>query len=308
MMESRAASRVALAFGFVAASVAYGGWIAQQTAFNPDSSGAVAKALLESPPVRDALEDEIAKHVAEANLLDPNALDAQLLAAIDEAVHDPRFVDAFADGVREIHRQLLDGTDGQFTLDTAAVTAAVRDEIGALDPALGEQLAAQPLQIDLGDAELPQLSDARDRSRMIMVLVLLIALLLFGAGVAVAPDRRQALGRVGRRVAYLSLTPLVLFVIAPWGLRGVGTEGTTVAADVLEVYQGRVLPSMLLLVFGGLGIWIGARVWPQSAPAPAPTQPIGTSGWSGLPNVIPSSVPARPGATNGDRPTERLYL
>ncbi|MGQ0824142.1 MAG: hypothetical protein ACT4OX_03745 [Actinomycetota bacterium] len=307
-MPSRFAARAALAFGFFAASVAYGCWIAQRTALDPGATGEVARALLESPPVRDALQDQIADQIRAANYQAEDAeLDPQTLAAIETAVVDPRFVNAFADGLTEIHRQLLSGSSGQLTLDVNSVTAAVQESLAEFDPALADQLAAQPLQIDLGDARLPQLGDARSRARSTMVVALACALLLLASGVALAERTRDALARIGRRLALLGLSPILVFVVAPWGLASFG-DGGTVAADVLGVYRGRVIPSVVALIVAGIGLWIGARVWPADAvgtPKPGERPRARTRG---IPGLTRPNIPVGPRRTPGERPTERLYL
>jgi len=291
-----APARLALAAGFLAATFAYGAWISTRTALDPGATNDVAEKLLESAPVQETVVEALERHVRAAVATD--ALDPQVGAAIERALDDPRLIDAFGDAVSTFHRGLLEGRKGAITLDSTEVTASVRDALATIDPALAAEVAAaEPIRIDLGEADVPAISDAGTRARAVLVTATLLAIALLVAGVALHPSQRDALARVGRRIALLAIGPLLGFVVLPWILASAHNDAATMAAGVLEVYAGRVLPSAIVLAVGGIGLWIGARTWPktpQPLAVPTPTAPR------------PSTRPYA--AVAAERPTEKLYL
>ena len=296
-MNQTVATRVLIGCGVVAAAVSYGCWTAQRTAMDPAATGDLAHALLESPSIQDSIADELQQEVS--TQVARADLDPEIETAINAAINDPEFVDAFADAITEIHRQLLADDGGDVVIDTASVTQSVSDALYSIDPTLAEQLqAGEPLRVDLGDADLPNLGQARDTTRTLTWLTLALAIVLFVGAVAVANSQRDAVGRIGRRIALLAIGPFLMFVVLPLVLRQADNDATTVIADAMGVYRDRVLPSAVVLLAGGLAIWLIALALPKSeAPdSPAP--------WSGR-----STTSDQPPIPLGDpRAAEKLYL
>lgn len=294
-MVANLPARVCLAAGFLAATIAYGAWTASRTALDPDATGDVAEALLESPVIRDNLAEDLRSQVAQATASD--TLDPDTAAAIDGVLSDPRMVDAFGAAIASMQSALLDGRKGEVTLDVTEVTASVRDALATVDPALAARVGeAQPIELDLGDNSLPAISRADDRARQILVVSTVLALALIAIGVAIHPSQRDALARTGRRVALLAVGPVVAFVVLPWLLGLSANDGAEIASSVLDVYAGRVLPSAAVLAIAGVALWIGARTWPRARREAAPV--AGTR--PGPPN---------PYATTSERPAQRkMYL
>lgn len=296
-MRQSFAARVLIGCGVLAAAVSYGCWTAQRTALDPSATGDLAHELLASAPIQesitDKLHEEVSTQVANADL------DPEIATAVNAAINDPAFIDAFADAITEIHRQLLSGDGGEVVIDTTSVTKSVSDALSSIDPTLAEQLrTGEPLRVDLGDADLPNLGKYRDTTRTLMWLTLALAIVLFVGAVAVANSQRDAVGRIGRRIALLAIGPFLMFVVLPLLLHQAGNDTTTVIGDAMGVYRDRVLPSAIVLLAGGLAIWLLAMALPKSDARDTPAH------WPG-----PSSTSNQPPIPLGDpRAAEKMYL
>lgn len=262
-MHGRVAVRVLLAVGSVAAVVAYAAWTADRTAFDAEATEEVARALLDAQAVQESLVDEIEAQVAAA--APELTADPATAEALSAALRDPRFVDAFGAAVGAVHAQLLDGSagGGPVTLDAGEVTAAVSRALEPHDPELAARVAQRDVVVDLGDGDVPDLSAASSRTSTAMAVGTLLALLCFGTAVAIDPDPRWPIARIGRRLALLAIGPVVGFVLLPWLLGATSNDAAGVAAEVLRVYRAQVVPSAVVLAVGGLGMWAATRRWPR---------------------------------------------
>jgi hypothetical protein len=256
-MARRALAHVCLAFAFVAAGIGYGAWSVQRTALDPSTSGDLARVLLDSPVVRDGVRDELAADVSNAP-----ATDAEVRRAIEQALDDPRFTEAFATAVEDIYALVLGARQGTVTIDTAAVTASVRDAVARVDPQLAAQLeTSEPLRLTLGDGGVPKLDAVDRRISPIAIVAMLAALALGAAGIALHPDKRKAVVSVGRRLVALGVGPIALFVLVPIGLGATGSDVARLLSDVMSLYGERVVPSAIAIVATGLIVWIVGRAW-----------------------------------------------
>jgi len=132
------------------------------------------------------------------------------------------------------------------------------EAIAPTDPQLAVQiLRAPPVPVNIGSTALPHLHDARPTADVVTVLATIAALLLITASLLLRHDRRSV-ARVGRRIAYLAVMPLAVFVILPRVLQHASGDAPQIAAALLRAYGDRVLPSAITIVFVGIAIAIGA--------------------------------------------------
>jgi hypothetical protein len=274
-MGSTTAARALLAVGFLAAWIGYDAWILSHVVLNPDATRSAAHALLETPAVRNGLADQLAAQVDRR--LPSAAKDPRVEPAVTAALRDPRVVTAFTDTIVEIHEALLSGTDQKsFTVDGRALSAALHDVLVTNAPGLAAQIKrAPPLTVSIRSKDLPQLNDPRSATSGLAVLAILATLLLITASLLLRHDRR-AFALVGRRIAYLAITPLSLFLVLPSALGHVSGTAPEVARTLLRTYGDRILPSAIGLVLVGVFIVLGARLWPRNRfddqPGPPPYQ------------------------------------
>ncbi len=307
-MGSNLGARVLLIIGFLAAMIGYDAWIASHVVLDPNTTRAAAHALLATPAVQRGIGDELHKQIDEH--LPDAARDPRIAAAVVAAVRDPRVATAFADTIASIHAAVLSSESASkgenFTLDGRTLTAAVHDALAPSEPALAAQIQQlPPLVVTVKADKLPKLHSARSGADGFMVLAILAALLLITASLLLEHDRRSIM-RVGRRTAYLAVTPVILFVVLPRVLEHASGDAPQIASVLLKVYGDRVLPSAIVLALLGVAIVAGAFLLPRGllartgAPAP-PTAPSGPM-YTG---PVPSS---RPGAPDQPSISEKMYL
>jgi hypothetical protein len=306
-MGSSAGARALLVLGFLAAWVGYDAWLVSHVILDPASTRAAAHALLETPAVRQSLADQL---VTEVDRRIPLAAeDPRLAPAVTAALHDPRVVAAFTNTVANIHEAILShGNQTTFTVDGRALSLALRNALAARDPLLAARVKkVPPLTIRIRNDNLPRVHALRSAADGVMVLATVAALLLIAASLLLRHDRGSFV-LVGRRAAYLAITPLLLFVVLPRVLEHASGIIPDIATTLLRTYGHRALPSAIALVVVGALIVLAALAWPrnqfddQAGGSPAPYQ--GPAPFQGpLPPGGPGG-PARTGLEIG----ERLYL
>jgi hypothetical protein len=306
-MGSSAAAKALLVIGFLAAWIGYDAWLVSHVAFDPDATRSAAHALLDTPAVRHSLADQLTAQLEQR--LPATANDPRVAPAVASALRDPRVTSAFADTVVNIHEAILSGDDrNTFTVDGRALTAALHDTLARSDPQLAAQVTKlPPLDLRIQDDKLPRVHDPRSATSGLALLAIIAAVLLITASLVLCHDRRS-IARVGRRIAYLAITPLLVFLLLPRLLEHSSSDVPQITGTLLRTYGGRVLPSAITLVVVGAAIALGALAWPRHLyddtpgsppPPPSPGPP------SGPPN--PWGAPHGTG-TGQPEITERLYL
>jgi len=301
-MRNSLGARVLLVIGFVAASLSYGGWVALRTVLDPGATHVVARNIVATPEVQknlaDQLQTEVDKELGEAHA------SPQVRRAVDQAVRDPRVAEAFADALSTVQRAVLSNSGTTVTLDARSLTSAVDDALAHTDPTLAAQLAQQaPLTATIDANKVPHLGRIHDDAQSVFVLAGLAALLLVGASLTL-DHTRKAIARAGRRVAYLSIAPVLGFVLLPHLL---GTTGATgVARVALEAYGSRVVPSGIALLIIGVAVVV-ASMFMRSPNVAAEPQPAEASTFlPGRPLFPPAAEPIAPAAPH--RINESLRL
>lgn len=105
----------------------------------------------------------------------------------------------------------------------------------------------------------------------------------------------------------VALPAVAIFVVVPHAVGAASSSGTlAVVAAVVGSYGRRVIPSAVMLAFGGVAGWLLAiavpsrREVPEGAPAPAPL-----ARHAPFPTRMPSATPSFDGTARG---REHLYL
>jgi hypothetical protein len=304
-MSTKIGARVLLTLGFLAASVSYSSWIVSRTVLDPSATRGATHALITAPAVRKTLAREI--HDTLAPQLGHAAADPKLNPAINAAVADPRFVRAFDDAIAKIHAAILSDKGGRVTLDTRAVTAALRASVAQRDPALARRVRALgTITLPLGSEQLPHIGTATRDVGRVKTLALLLVLALVGGALLLAHDL-TTVRRVGRRIAFLAIGPTVVFAVIPRLLDTSHGSAQAVTAALLRAYGRRVLLSAVVLAVIGVSVWLIALATPLlrrlrgSGEAPAPATP------PGMPSRMPLRATPIPGSPPAPVP-EKLYL
>lgn len=288
-----------MTIGFLAASVAYSSWTAERTIFDPAATRGATATLLSTATVHDLLAREIRTALQPG--LGPDVNAAQLTAAINTAVADPKFIGAFENAIVSINGAVVSGGHGRVTLDTNAVTTSVNEAVARVYPKIAPQVKkTKVLSVPIGSADLPHLGNAQRSVREAGDLALAIAILLIGGALALAPER-ATFRRLGRRVAFMALAPVLIFAVGPRLLASSHNSALSVSAAILEAYGHRTLFSAAVLGIVGTSIWIIAIAIPKRQPEPdavvAPPQPVSVR------HIAPRVASSEPGAL-----PEKLYL
>ena len=296
-MASSAGARAVLVVGFLAAWIGYDAYLASHVMFDPGSTRAAAHALLQTPLVQRDVARDVTKELN--SRLPQAARDPRAAAAVKVALRDPRVTNAFADTLERIHEQVLSGgTSTSFTIDGRAITSAVHDALAKSDPKLAAQIKqGPPLTVEVGHRKLPNLHDPRSTANVVALLGVIAALLFIAASLVLRHDRK-AVALVGRRTAYLAITPLVVFVVLPRLLSHASGDAPQVASALFRVYGDRVLPSAIGLAVIGLVVFFGALLMPRLSSDDSPTP----NGPRRPPAPRPGSGPDQPAIT------EKMYL
>jgi hypothetical protein len=293
-MGSNMGARVLLVVGFLAAWIGYDAWLVSHVVLDPNSTRSAAHALLETPAVRRGLADDLTRDLNRK--LPAAAKNPRVRPAVAAALRDPRVTNAFADTVVHIQQTILnDGDSARFTVDGRALNDALHDALAPRDPRLAAQVERlPPLDVRVKANNLPHLHDPRTAADGVAVLGIIAALLLITASLLLQHDRRS-IARVGRRTAYLAITPLIVFAVLPRVLEQSSGDEPGIAAVLLRTYGNRVLPSAIGLVIVGLAIVVGAIVWPRAGLTERAAPPT-------------AAAPLPPTAAHPPEITEKLYL
>ena len=252
--------------GFLAALIGYDAWLFSHVVLDPDATRSAAHALIGTDAVRDRLADHLTDELK--HQLPAAAKDRHLATAAAKAVRDPRVATAFADTVADIRSAIL--TDGSgpetFTVDGRVLTASLHDALVPVDPRLAAQIErVRPLTVQLEAKDMPHTNDPRATIGVVAMLGITAALLFITSALLLEHDRRT-IARVGRRTAYLAVTPLLVFALLPRILSIPSGDAPQIASALLRVYGNRALPSAFALVVVGLAIVVGTIVWPRTDP------------------------------------------
>jgi hypothetical protein len=229
--------------------------------------------------VQHSLRDQL--HKALEGQLDYVPSNPAIQQAIDDAARDPRITTAFENAIVQLHKALLSNGADTITLDPKVMTRTMYDELAAYDRTLATEVRdSPPLRVQFDTHQLPRLEPLANKVHTARTLGLAAGVLLIGASLMLVRDKK-AVSRMGRRIAYLAIIPMLAFAVLPRVLDSWGAGGAQVGAAVLRGYSGRVLPSAMALMLIGVSTaliaWVGIpsarQPEPDNAPPPRPTPP-----------------------------------
>jgi hypothetical protein len=213
----------------------------------------------------DAVRAEIGERVtddlilnAERNLIGARPVIEEVVAGV---LNTGAFQSLLRVAVSDVHRSIFSGDQDTITLTIADLGATIRGALEALNPKLARKVPGgrdiEILQSDPPDVVVDLVQAAEDIRRL--ELILLIVALVMGAGaVAIAPDRRQALLRLGLALAAFGVVGAVGYGVGrSTALDAIGKTGPRdAAAGLWDAYLGDLRTA--LLVFAGVGAVVAA--------------------------------------------------
>jgi hypothetical protein len=190
---------------------------------NTDQFSTRATSLLDNPSVRSVIASRVADQ-ATTSLSVPALLQPVVSRAVDLAVGTGTFRQIFRAAIGDLHQSVFVNGSDTVTLRLANVGKILIDEVHKVSPALAAQIppsvAHEVITISGGDfGQATRAARAIERAHTVGVLLLVAGGLAFLLAVALAQERRRALGYVGIGVfvdgivlivAYAAVRPVVL--------------------------------------------------------------------------------------------------
>jgi hypothetical protein len=268
-MVRRLLAGLLVAVALVAASVAWWGLTLQRTIFDSSRSTQLARALLDSGQLQDALVTAATKAVQGAL---PPAVRAQvpaaeISAAARSALKDPVVNTSLERALVGTHRYLIGDSASPPALDSAPLDAALRRQLASVRPDLAAVVATiPPLQLKLPDAGVPAVHGLRQQIARLTAWTAAVAVAGIALAFAVARSRRAVL----RRVGFWALTTGGLWValryVLPAVVRAVVPSSAALVGGLAQAMaEGMAVPG-LLLAGGGVSALV-ASVLPAGIPA-----------------------------------------
>ncbi|MGY6501549.1 MAG: hypothetical protein ACXIVQ_11770 [Acidimicrobiales bacterium] len=309
-MGRRLVGGVLVGIGLIAASFAWTGFSLTRTIFDPNRSVAVADALLDDREVRDQLRSSLATSLSAAIPAELEVNRADLIAAAERALDDPRVEDAIANGLVRAHQRFLGldpRPDEPIVIDAAVLGDAARSGLIATRPELLTvlpEISSAPVALPVD--RLPDGGGARvwlDRS---VVLLAALAVGLIAAAFVLTNDRARILRRVGYWAIGAGAFWLVIGVVLPQLAHLLVPGQAAVFAAIWGVAAEGMIPPSTVAAAAGAGAVVLGFVWSgvnallrrsgrASAPQDARARPPATSSTRGpAPMVAAASSPMAP--------------
>ncbi len=261
-MFRRALSAAILGPSLVLASLAWSGFLALRTVFEPDRSREIAEELFDNDAVRDQLADNLANAIGAAIPAGGPAISDEVGVAARSVLDDPNFQRLVIAAFSDTHRAFLGEGDAPQSLDLGLIATSLREALVDVAPGLDSRLPAAPdLMVELPTENIPDASPAR--SFLQWAVPILAALAGIGALLAlfVANKRDRVLRKAG--IWALSTTAIFLFIglAVPWLLRRLLPDQSEIlAAFIAAILRSTLRPSIVLAICG-VALIVASIVW-----------------------------------------------
>jgi hypothetical protein len=308
-MGRRLVGGALVAFGLIAASMAWAGYAASRTVLDPGRSEAIATDLYQDREVRAQLRSSMASALGAALPANVRVSRTELVAAADRALDDPAVEALLVDGLVRAHQRFLGADprpDDPIVIDGAALARAGRASLVNVRPDLINAIPEPPsVPVTLPTERLPDAGGFRTWLNGAVATLAAIAVGLVVAAFVLTNDRPRVLRRVGFWAIGASVFWLVVGVVLPelahllipgaaailaamWGIAAGGMVEPSLTALIAGV--AAVIVSFLWVAIAAL-FGVRQRATPRTAeprprrePAPAPRP--------STPGPLQSPVPA----------------
>ncbi len=259
--QPRRSARFVLALAYVAGALAVSAWCVTQTALDPAATHKSIEKMFATPEMQQFVAKDVTKNVNAQLGLKPT--DKRVSAAVAKVVKDPAVTTAFVDAVSQAYSAVLADAPANPIVESTTLTNKLATALKRKYPDLAARVQQQASPFyELDEVKLPRLGGVRKTVNDVRTIGALVALALVGLSLALEHDRR-AVARVGRRVAYLAITPVLLYIVAPRLLGLVPGNIPQISSAATRAFSSRIVPIAVLLVVVGLVIVIGAVTIPR---------------------------------------------
>lgn len=230
----------------------------QRALFNSDQFAARAASTLTNEAVQEELALAITDGVVRVQR-DLIAARPLIQGATQQLIGGGAFRSLFRASVADVHRSLFDQDAHTVTLTIANLGVVLRTALRQLDPKAADMIATDVPVIDSDppDAVLDAVQAGEDL-RLLTPLLFALAVALLAAAIALFPDRREGIRRIGIGLAAGSVLLLVAYGVAH--ARIIGTvEDPSLRAALDGVWDAYLLDLRnALLILAGSGAVIAA--------------------------------------------------
>ncbi len=225
-------------------------------------------AALQSDAVRAAIAEQVAVQLLERRSPDLVATRPLVLTAVEAVLETPSFERVLRRALVTTHQVLVRG-DSDVTVELGQLREVLLPALRSASPALAEQvpgdLRAQIADVRASDLATTTVRTARSASVAALPL-LLLALGCFTALVALAADRRRALGQAGLALAVGAAAGVVAVVVLRAQVvahaQAVGALGRdevrAAAGAAFDAFAADLQRLFVVVGTGGLALWAGA--------------------------------------------------
>ncbi len=241
-----------LLFGiaYTCASLAFGGWLLQRTAFEPDRTADLAPVVLGDSEIKTELVDVIA-NAATPTLaaLDPNITLEQVRGTVTQVASTPAGAKLMANILRDAHAHLIGEQDKPVQITGAQMVEVVRDErVAALPP------------VTLPVPRIGLLNILRQVLTWLVPIAAIAALAFGVVGMTTHPDRSALVRSLGFGLLLLAVLGIVLGYLIPRFLIPALSDNpwSNVPARLADDSIGVLIAVELLLIGGGLGLLVSS--------------------------------------------------
>lgn len=245
-------------------SLAWSGFLALRTVFEPDRSRTIAEELLDNDEVRSQLAANLGSAI-EAALPAGAPVTGQLVDdAATTVLEDPLVEELILEAFGSTHRAFLGEGDAPETLDLTPVVASARETLAAASPALAGMLPeGATFEIDLPTEHIPDASPIR--RFLERTVPYLMAISVVGALLALVSttDRPQILRRAAQWALGTTAIYLIIGLGIPWVLRQVAPDQAEVLAALLAAVLRSTLVPSIVLASCGVGLLLASMFWPD---------------------------------------------
>ncbi len=306
-MIRRSLAALLLGPSLLIASLAWSGFVALQTVFDPDRSREVAEELFDNEEVRDQLTSNLGVAI-EAAVPDEVPLTAEQVDAISTvALEDPAVEALILSALDSTHGAFLGEGTAPTTLSLGSVTEALRAAIIEAAPqAEGAIPEVAPVEVTLPTDRIPNASPLRSFLRRMVPIGALVAAIGVVSALLTTSDRPTVLRRAGIWAIGAAAFSLVVGLGLPELIRRFAPDQAEVVAALFAAMLRSVVVPAIALAVGGVVLLVLSAIGgagagrPGPAPAPATAAPAGgRSETRGGPVVAPAApvqqVAAQPG-------------
>jgi hypothetical protein len=241
--------------------------------FDADSFADRAQSALKHDAIRQTISDELVATAIREGTSELIQAKPLLQTVVDAALRTPAFNSLFRAAALNLHRLAFDRNDRSVALDLADVGQVIVGAARAIAPAVAKQIPSDldARIIDFRKREWATTTlEIADQVRFLGIVLPIVALLLIAASIAIAPDRRRGVARVGIAITVVAALGFIALLLLRDGLHieGIGGDDERATRAVRELFD---------IFFWDLRawcLWAGAAGLVLAAAATSILQPV----------------------------------